>query len=213
MTAPQQTADDFLMGGGAKSAKFETIGTLVGGVITAEPTMQQQKDIETQKPKFWDNGDPMMQMVVKVQTNLREAGDTDDDGVRAFYIKGQMRDAVRDAVKAAGQKGLHVGGTLEIVYAGDGVAKNKGFTAPKQYQARYTPPAVGSDFFGGTPAAAAPATAPHDPWTQQAPAAPAPAPVAVAAPAESRLVTLPDGSQVTPEVAALLQQVQAGASA
>lgn len=142
-----QTPESFLLGGGAKSAKFPSIGTVVGGVITDEPTVQQQKDITSGAPKFWDDGNPMMQLVVKVQTDERE--DADDDGVRAIYIKGQMKAAVAEAVRKAGAKSLEVGGKLRVAYTGDGEAKTKGFTPPKQYQAQYEKPSNASgDFFG-----------------------------------------------------------------
>lgn len=143
-----QTPESFLLGGGAKSAKFPSIGTVVGGVITDEPTLQQQKDINTGALKTWDDGNPMMQLVVKVQTDEREDGE--DDGVRAIYIKGQMKQAVAEAVKKAGAKGLAIGGTLKVAYTGDGEPSKKGFTAPKQYQAQYVAPAsnASADFFG-----------------------------------------------------------------
>lgn len=203
MTTPQQSPDAFLMGGGAKSAKFDSPGVIIGGKIVDSPQLVQQKDIGTATPKFWDNGDPMMQLVVKVATDARE--DAEDDGIRAIYIKGKMRDAVRDAVRTSGAQGLAIGGTLEVVYTGDGEAKNKGFTPPKLYQARYTAPDPSATFLA-TPAS----TAAADPWASSAPATSATAPASAApAAAPTGLVTLPDGSQVTPEVAALLKQVSA----
>jgi hypothetical protein len=203
MTAPQQDPNGFLMGGGAKSAKFETIGTLIGGPITDEPVLAQQTKFGTGEPEFWNDGKPRMQLIVKVQTTLHE--DADDDGIRAFYIKGEMQKAVRDAVRKAGATGLAIGGTLQIAYTGDGPRPQAGFP-PKLYAAQYTAPVAGADFF----AEPTPAAAPVEPNWGTAPASP-PAPAATHA--ESRLVTLADGSHVTPEVAALLQQVQAGASA
>lgn len=208
MTAPapqkQYDPNAFLMGGGgAKSAKFTTIGDTVGGRITAEPTVQQQTKYKTGEPLFFDNGDPKMQLVVKVQTDLRE--DAEDDGVRALYLKGGFKrdttqKAVADAVRAAGAQGLSVGGELHLTLVHiEGVGQD----APKSFTARYTPPQVGGGFLQPEqPAAAAPAApAPVAPPALVAPpqAAPAAAPPA--------LVQLPDGSMVTPEVAALLGQV------
>jgi hypothetical protein len=148
-----QTPESFLLGSGAKSAKFPSVGTVVGGVITEDPTLQQQKDINTGALKTWDDGNPMMQLVVKVQTDERDSDDPEDDGVRAIYIKGQMRNAVAEAVKKAGAKSLEVGGTLKVAYTGDGEPSKKGFTAPKQYAAQYTKPANASaSFFDSAPA-------------------------------------------------------------
>jgi hypothetical protein len=188
----------FLMGGGGRSAKFENPGDTITGTICAEPEMRQQTDIKTGQPKFWDNGDPQMQLVVRLQTQLRD--DNDDDGIRALYVKGgfkapTMQKAVADAVRAAGAKGLAMGGTLTVTYTGNGPAGGVGMSPPKYYTAQYQPPVVGSDFL-------------QEPQPQASTPAPQAAPVT---PRPGGLVTLPDGSQVTPEVAALIQQVQAPA--
>jgi hypothetical protein len=65
----------------------------------------------------------------------------DDDGIRAFYIKSQMKKAVQEAVRRAGAQRLEVGGDLFVRYLRDepnsrGRGKDK-----KIYEARYTPPA------------------------------------------------------------------------
>lgn len=132
----------FLMGGGVKSAAFpeKQYGTTVGGFIVRDPELRQQTDFDDGKPKFYDNGDPMMQIVVHVQTDLRDPSDPEDDGVRAFYIKAQMLAAVRTAVRAAGGRGMEIGGHLTITYERDepnsrGRGKDK-----KIYTARYRLP-------------------------------------------------------------------------
>lgn len=159
-------ANSFLMGGGgAPTAKFPTPGTVVGGRITEPPKVEQQRDIQTGERKFWSDGNPMMQLVVTVQTDERDPSIEDDDGRRRIFIKGQMKNAVADAVRAAGAKGLEVGGILRVRYSHDGTPKQRGFSPPKQYEAHYTP-AAQAEF--SAPAAPAPAPAP-------APAAPAPA--------------------------------------
>lgn len=113
--------NQFLMGGGVKSAAFpdKQFGTMVGGQIIREPELRQQTDFDDGKPKFYDNGDPMMQIVVHVQTDQRDPNTPEDDGVRAFYVKAQMLQAVRMAVRAAGAKGLAQGGHLTIRYERD----------------------------------------------------------------------------------------------
>ncbi|MEU6647831.1 hypothetical protein ABZ863_35685, partial [Saccharomonospora sp. NPDC046836] len=96
-------ANDFLMGGGgAPSASFPTPGTIVGGTITETPTVQQQKDIKTGDPLFWSDGNPRMQMIVTVQTDDRDPAIEDDDGKRRIFVKGQMKNAIQDAVRTAG---------------------------------------------------------------------------------------------------------------
>ncbi|MEU1122163.1 hypothetical protein ABZ371_00885 [Streptomyces sp. NPDC005899] len=137
------SADDFLMGGGgAPTAKFPVPQTTVGGRITERPTVEQQRDISTGDKKFWSDGNPMMQLVVTVQTDERDPQLDEDDGRRRLFVKGQMKNAIADAVRAAGARGLEVGGTLAVTYSHDGQASQRGFNPPKQYTARYTPAAT-----------------------------------------------------------------------
>ncbi|MFD9905605.1 hypothetical protein [Streptomyces sp. NPDC059063] len=197
-------ANSFLMGGGgAPTAKFPTPGTTVGGRITTPPTVEQQRDIQSGEKKFWGNGDPMMQLVVTVDTGQRDPSIEDDEGKRRIFVKGQMKNAVADAVRASGAPGLEVGGRLTVTYSHDGEQKQRGFSAPKQYTAQYIPAAQ----------AALNATAP-------APAAPAPPGVNTVT---GEITTPPPGltpqqyaaAQQNPATAALAQQaaVQAPAPA
>lgn len=158
------TADEFLMSGGAASAKFPTVGTTVTGTISAEPEVRQQTDIQTGTPKTWPDGKPRMQLVVTLATAERDPANPDDDGERSVYIKGNMQKAVRDAVRKAGASGLKVGGVLSVTYSGDGQSKGAGFNPPKLFTATYTPPAntEASDFLNG-PAESEPAPAPAQP--------------------------------------------------
>ncbi|WP_172384771.1 hypothetical protein [Streptomyces sp. MNP-20] len=191
-------ANSFLMGGGgAPTAKFPTPGTTVGGRITAPPKVEQQRDIKTGEAKVWSNGDPMMQLVVTVDTGQRDPSTEDDDGKRRIFVKGQMKNAVADAVRSSGAKGLEVGGHLAVTYTHDGEVTQRGFSAPKQYTAQYIPAAQ----------AALNATAP-------APAAPAPPGVNTVT---GEITTPPPGltaqqyaaAQQTPATAALAQQAAA----
>lgn len=160
---------------GAPSAKFDKIGTTVVGVVTEEPTMQQQTKPDGEL-KTWDDGSPMLQLVVSLQTADRDPQIEDDDGIRRLYIKGQMRTAVQTALREAGVKGISVGDTLAVTYTHDGEKTNPAFSPPKQYVAVITPgQGDQSAFFANGQAAAqvAPAAA--------APPAPAAVPPAAAA--------------------------------
>lgn len=156
-------ANDLLMGGGTKSAAFPTIGSMVTGRIVREPKVQQQTDPKDGSFKTFANGDPMMQLVVQVQTDERDPADAEDDGVRALYVKAKMLAAVRDAVKTVGAKGLEVGGELTVTYVADGEKTNKAFNAPKLYTASYKPPtgqAANNLLMGNAPVSPAPAGQP-----------------------------------------------------
>ena len=76
MTNP---ADSFF-GESSPSAKFDAIGTTVGGVITRIGDPMQQTDFSSGKPLTWDDGTPRMQLPVTVQTDLRDPSNPLDDG-------------------------------------------------------------------------------------------------------------------------------------
>lgn len=134
------SADDFLMSESVPSAKFPQIGATVTGTICEPPVVQQQRDYTTGELKFWSDGNPMMQLVVTLQTSERDPDIVDDDGRRRVYVRGQLKKAVQRAVKAAGAPGLAVGGQLTVTYARDGQPTNPKFNAPKEYTATYSPP-------------------------------------------------------------------------
>lgn len=150
------TANDLLMGSGAKSASFLEIGATITGRISMEPKTAQQTDPKDNSPKTFPNGDPMMQVIVTLQTSQRDPAVEDDDGIRTVYVKSNMLKAIREAVKAAGAKGLEVGGTLTVTYVADGEKTNKAFNPPKFYTAVYKPPSgeAANNLLMGAPAAA-----------------------------------------------------------
>ena|ERR1035437_2939094 len=128
--------EDFLSGGGPPSAKFPTIGVTVKGTVT-DAVVSQQTDFATGHPATWDDGGPKMQLVVTLATDESDDTIADDDGTRRVFIKGQMRSAVAEAVKASGSRGIEAGGTLAIKYEADGEASKPGFSPPKLYKAQY----------------------------------------------------------------------------
>lgn len=147
------TADDFLLGGGGKSASFETIGDSISGTIVSTQ-VTDQTDIGTGKPLTWDDGSPRKQLVVKLQTSARD--DSDDDGIRSVYVKGtkkagsrSLHDAVASAVRKSGAKSLETGGTLTVTHDGTEPAQTRGFSDRKLYSATYVAPNAAASFFGG----------------------------------------------------------------
>jgi len=129
--------NDFLLSTGVPSFKFEKFGDTAKGPIVSLD-MQQQRDFNTGIGLTWDNGDPKQQLRIVLETDQRD-GDQ-DNGHRAIYVKGQMQQAVRDAIKTAGAQKIDVGGTLAVRYDSDGDPPKKGLNAPKQYRAKYEPP-------------------------------------------------------------------------
>ena len=170
MSADKNQVDDFLLGGGGQSASFENVGDRIEGTITAL-AVSQQTSIDDGELLFWDDQktQPRMQLIVSLQTNLRDPDVEDDDGIRKVYVKGSkkqgsrsLHDATASAVRAAGAKGLKEGGYL--VYVHDGLEPNpkKGMNDRKLYSAHYTPPSAeaATGALLGTAPAAAPASAP-----------------------------------------------------
>ena len=199
MTTPD--AQGFLMGNSIPGAPMKDIGTTVGGTITEDPSMQQQRDFTTGELKVWSDGGAQMQLVVTVQTQLRDPEITEDDGRRRFYIKGELKKAVSTAVRQARADGLAVGGTLTVTYTGDGTASGRGMNPPKLYSAAYVAPtaAAAAGFLsdGFTPdTTPAPAAAPGGfPHVAAGPGRPANIPEAVWA-------------TLTPEAKAAMAQLQ-----
>lgn len=188
MTNP---ADSFF-GESSPSAKFDAIGTTVGGVITRIGDPMQQTDFSSGKPLTWDDGTPRMQLPVTVQTDLRDPSNPLDDGKRTLYVKGEMKKAIGAALRAAGAK-MAIGGTLTVTFSGE--EPTAGYPK-KLYTATYAPPAAGFFEEPKQPVAAA--------HVGQPPAAPQPAaPAAPAAPA------VPPG--VDPAAWAAFQAMQAQA--
>lgn len=123
MTQQTYDANAVLMGGGGPKAwKFEEPGTTRVGTIAAPPVARQERDYDKNNPgggdpKFYPSGDPIMGVVVEVQTTERDPSIEDDTGARTFYVEGRyIKEAVRDAVRAAGAPGLEVGGQLSVTF-------------------------------------------------------------------------------------------------
>jgi hypothetical protein len=144
-------ANDFLFGGGAKAFPFENIGDKVAGEIKAMKK-QQQTDMQSGDPVFWNNGDPKMMLRIELQTDLQDT--EDDEGMRSVYLRGgnfvavkgtgtSSLLAVKDAVRRSGSTaGIEIGGILTVEFTGLGQAANKGFSPPKLYTASYRAPMV-----------------------------------------------------------------------
>lgn len=148
--------NQFLTGSGALTAKFATHGATVNGTIASEPQVSQQTAFGTNDPLVWSDGSPRLQLIVELET---------PEGLQKLYVKSGLKNAVSDAVRAAGEKGLQIGGTLTVTYTGDAAPARPGIAGAKIYSASYAPPApVAVAVPAGPPMAPAP--------NQQTPAGP-----------------------------------------
>jgi len=167
---------------GGDSFSFDHPGaTVQGAIVSMEPT--QQTDMQTNEPKTFSDGSPMMMFRVELATDLRDPGNQFDTGSRTVFLKGSRKPesqsslaAVLSAVqKATGTTNLAQGGLLTLTYVGDGVAKNRGFNPPKLYEAVYVPPSTDLAATQAAPVAQAAAPAVQSAAPQvAAPAAQAP---------------------------------------
>lgn len=145
-------ADDFF-GGGYKSANFLEKNKKVGGEIVSIQEQRQQREPNGDL-KWWDKAEtePMMQLPIDVQTDLRDPQDPADDGIRTIYVKGDMKRAIGEAVRKAGQRGApKVGGQLWVAWTDTQPATTRGYNDKKIYTAMYVPPSGNDDFFGSQP--------------------------------------------------------------
>jgi hypothetical protein len=129
---------DMLFMGRPEACKFDSVGDTVTGLVV-DQFAQQAKDFDTGALKFWDDGRPIMDPVVILQTS---------EGLRTLYVGSyRMRNAIRDAVLAAGFEqggrqvsGLRPGGRLVVRRTEDAEPAKKGGQPPKDYAAGYDPP-------------------------------------------------------------------------
>ena len=134
-----EALDDLLSTGGSPVVKFPNLGDKVVGVVT-KVERTQQTDFDTGKPAFWDDGNPKMQFVFHLATDLRDPEVEDDDGSRRLCARAQMEKAIKEAIRVSGAgKDQIVGGKLAVQYAEDGTPKNPRHNPPKVYRAQFVP--------------------------------------------------------------------------
>lgn len=142
----EEDGNDLLMssGNGTPWAKWENNGDVVTGIVQGPPKVKQARDYDTGQPKTYPSGDPVLNVVVMVQTGKINPEYEDDTGVRQIVIRkgSPMHIAVQVAVKAAKVKGLEAGGQLTITRTGEEKLKNsRGMSyTQRTFSAKYEPP-------------------------------------------------------------------------
>lgn len=180
-----QDANELLMSGGIKGIKWSdhNVGHTVVGTIVDQPKAVQMTKYQSDELDFWPSGDPKMQIVVTIQTDLRDPSNALDDGRRRLYIEPRMMTPVREAVQRAGAPGLAIGGRIAVRWVS---GSGQGEGNARQFAAEYAPPAVdpgsmlGANGNGATPAATPGAQAAQSPTlASMTPPTPPPAPPGV----------------------------------
>lgn len=117
--------DKALASGGKSAFNAESRpGDKVRGPI-ASIDYRQVTDYNSGKPAEFPSGDPKMQFIVNIATQLRDPDNADDDGIRAVYISnwGKRKIALQEAIRNAGAKKgsevLREGVVFEVEYLGE----------------------------------------------------------------------------------------------
>lgn len=110
--------------------KDSKVGDSISGNVTAVAT-RQARDPQTNKARTWENGDPVIQVVVSIQTDLQT--EENDDGIRSVFVKwwGVQRKAFLDALKTANQTDLSIGQQFTATFSGTEKASNKAMSDTK----------------------------------------------------------------------------------
>ena len=121
----------------SKGAKFEQPGTSISGIIE-NVTANQIRDFKSRQPKFFDDGQPQMQVLVTINTGVTDPMVEDDDGRRTVHIKGfglQRRAGLQALHNAGLRKAAEVrpGDRFTATFTGFGEAK-PGMNAPKLFE-------------------------------------------------------------------------------
>ena len=146
--------------GGGKSWSPEGIGDKISGRIRLVER-RPQREFGGGADLTWDDGRPRLLTYIELETDLRE-GD-DDDGVRALYAKGgknfeaaqgtgtSMEVAIAEAVRAAGEKAIEEGATLQVAFTGIAKPTTRGYQGANLFKAHYKAPVTSvstDDLFG-----------------------------------------------------------------
>lgn len=162
------------------------VGTKYAGTVLENPRARHAQDYTTKQPKFYPNGDPIMELDIVLDCQyLIQPGDEDDDGKRVLRGTQHIRRALQDEMQAKNIRSFGPGTYLEIEHVGYNPAK--GARPSKKYQVtlsnvqpfRPAEQVAVEQAMGVAPAA--PVAPPAPPVAPVVPAIPA-APVAAAAP-------------------------------
>lgn len=192
-------------------------GTTITGTIT-DATMKQVTKFGSTEPDYFQSGDPKMQVILTLKTDLHD--DIDDDGTRAAYIKlwGSQKAALAKAIETAGcakASQILVPGTIfKATFHGKETrsSKNGSFTENVySYQLQKGAP-VGIDQAIAQPAAQAAPAAPTAPAMQAAPVEATPAQQAIQAARQANHVTYEQNTeqQLINNLKAIAPLIQAG---
>jgi hypothetical protein len=146
MTDTLRDADSLLFGNSITSAKFASHGDKIAGHLVGKDTQHKAK-FNPQNPSdkselmYFKSGDPVLELILDLQTDERDPEVENDNGVRRVYVPFQMQQALQQAVKEAGiKKSLPLGSHIEITHT-HSVPSKGGGSPRKEYKVVVTGPA------------------------------------------------------------------------
>src|SRR4051812_45781650 len=113
------------MGSSVEAAKFASIGDLVQGTIVKIGDKQQARKFRTDGKlgdlATWDDGQPIWQVRIDIQTDIRDPLIQNDDGIRGLYVRAgtELRKVIQEAVRMSGSKEILVGAFLGVQFIGE----------------------------------------------------------------------------------------------
>lgn len=137
------TPDEWLKGGkGAPSyfKKGDQFGKKLTGLITSI-TLQQERDYLSGDPKFYDDGNPIQQLVLEVQTEERDPADPKDKGLRRTFLKNRHKGALMAAVEEGGGSVLQKGARFTQEFTGTTPNADPKMNDSRDYKFTYVSPA------------------------------------------------------------------------
>lgn len=145
---------------GGSYVKWTAPGQVITGRVV-DITERQARKFKSDELDTWDNGDPKIQFLFTIATDLRDPDNPTDDGERRFDVNkwGAQLKALRtgiDAFKTAHGRTPDVGDTITVTY----VSGAGGAADPRVYAYSFTPGAGVLGSVAQAPAPAAPAAAP-----------------------------------------------------
>lgn len=137
-------ADRELLGtNNAKVIKFPVTspGTIAKGKVISKE-VRQARDIDG-TPKTFDDGTAKKDVVITIQTDLRDPEIEDDDGTRRIIAGYEIQKAIGQAMRDAGVQTLAEGGLLAVQHTHNEPATKNGRSDTKKFRAQFQPPAPG----------------------------------------------------------------------
>lgn len=143
--ASENDFDALLMGRkGEPAAKFPVPGSSIEGTVVAKEAAPKRKysrnpnaPVEYEVYKTGPNaGQPIKELIVTLQTALRDPAIENDKGLRRVFFPFQMQQEMAKSIKAAGGQGLPLGAWLRITFTHE-VPSEGGGSPRKEYSVEY----------------------------------------------------------------------------